>query len=64
ALAVESAVSAGDLVVFTNTAGYQMDSNESSFHQIPLPRKIAAVRRSSAWTILADEIPSQRKTPR
>ncbi|MER9580754.1 hypothetical protein [Mesorhizobium sp. M0276] len=57
--ALEGGVSPGDLVVFTNTAGYQMDSNESSFHQIPLPRKIAAVRRSSGWKILADETPSQ-----
>lgn len=31
----------GDLLVYANTAGYQMDSNESTFHQIPLPPKIA-----------------------
>ncbi|MDD4352146.1 MAG: hypothetical protein PHU71_04155 [Candidatus Gracilibacteria bacterium] len=29
-----------DLLVYTNTAGYQMDSNESEFHQIPIPEKI------------------------
>lgn len=29
----------GDLFYFHNTAGYQMDSNESPFHRIPLPRK-------------------------
>lgn len=30
-----------DLLVYVNTAGYQMDSNESSFHQLPLPPKFA-----------------------
>jgi diaminopimelate decarboxylase len=31
---------AGDLIVYPNTAGYQMDKNESGFHQLPLPPKI------------------------
>jgi diaminopimelate decarboxylase len=31
----------GDLLVYPNTAGYQMDSNESRFHDLPLPPKIA-----------------------
>lgn len=48
-------ISAGDLVVFVNTAGYQMDSNESAFHQIPLPRKLAAVRKSTGWAFHLDE---------
>ncbi|MFD5659765.1 type III PLP-dependent enzyme domain-containing protein [Streptomyces hirsutus] len=30
----------GDLLVYPNTAGYQMDSNESSFHELPLPPKV------------------------
>jgi diaminopimelate decarboxylase len=30
----------GDLLCFVNTAGYQMDSNESEFHGLPLPKKI------------------------
>ncbi|MFG2951045.1 Y4yA family PLP-dependent enzyme [Streptomyces adustus] len=30
----------GDLIVYPNTAGYQMDSNESSFHELPLPPKV------------------------
>ncbi|MFJ6386950.1 Y4yA family PLP-dependent enzyme [Streptomyces sp. NPDC091972] len=30
----------GDLLVYPNTAGYQMDSNESPFHELPLPRKV------------------------
>ncbi|MFC4125707.1 Y4yA family PLP-dependent enzyme [Nocardia rhizosphaerae] len=30
----------GDLLVYPNTAGYQMDSNESTFHELPLPPKV------------------------
>jgi diaminopimelate decarboxylase len=30
----------GDLLVYLNTAGYQMDSNESEFHRLPLPPKV------------------------
>lgn len=30
----------GDLLVYPNTAGYQMDSNESPFHELPLPQKV------------------------
>ncbi|MFI5782768.1 Y4yA family PLP-dependent enzyme [Nocardia sp. NPDC051570] len=30
----------GDLLVYPNTAGYQMDSNESAFHQLPIPPKV------------------------
>jgi diaminopimelate decarboxylase len=29
----------GDFLVYPNTAGYQMDSNESSFHDLPIPPK-------------------------
>lgn len=32
--------SAGDVLAYLNTAGYQMDSNESPFHELPLPRKV------------------------
>jgi diaminopimelate decarboxylase len=35
---------AGDLVVYPNTAGYQMDSNESPFHDLPLPPKVVLER--------------------
>ncbi|ANW19435.1 amino acid decarboxylase [Streptomyces clavuligerus] len=35
---------AGDLLVYPNTAGYQMDSNESSFHDLPLPPKVVVDR--------------------
>ncbi|MFG2874665.1 hypothetical protein ACGFYU_06590 [Streptomyces sp. NPDC048337] len=30
----------GDLLVYPNTAGYQMDSNESPFHDLAIPPKI------------------------
>ncbi|ONM48400.1 diaminopimelate epimerase [Nocardia donostiensis] len=30
----------GDLLVYPNTAGYQMDSNESAFHELPIPPKV------------------------
>ena len=34
----------GDLLVYPNTAGYQMDKNESEFHQIPLPTRVVVSR--------------------
>ncbi|RZE08711.1 amino acid decarboxylase [Streptomyces albidoflavus] len=34
----------GDLLLYPNTAGYQMDSNESSFHDLPLPPKVVVDR--------------------
>ncbi|WP_232852412.1 Y4yA family PLP-dependent enzyme [Nocardia acididurans] len=54
----------GDLLVYPNTAGYQMDSNESAFHQLPVPRKI--VLRDNAdggFAVEFDEVsavPSRR----
>ncbi|MBY5371451.1 hypothetical protein [Rhizobium leguminosarum] len=45
----------GNAVVFVNTAGYQMDSNESEFHQRRLPRKVAAVSHGGRWTAILDE---------
>lgn len=47
---------AGDLIVFINTAGYQMDSNESEFHEHPLPKKIAAIQTRLGWQPIRDEI--------
>ncbi|WP_067533783.1 diaminopimelate epimerase [Nocardia crassostreae] len=29
-----------DLLIYPNTAGYQQDSNESSFHELPIPPKV------------------------
>jgi diaminopimelate decarboxylase len=47
---------AGDLIVFINTAGYQMDSNESGFHEHPLPKKVAAIQTRQGWQAIHDEI--------
>ncbi|AVH60443.1 MULTISPECIES: amino acid decarboxylase [Streptomyces] len=44
----------GDLLVYPNTAGYQMDSNESSFHDLPLPPKVVVDhtdRRRPRWRL-------------
>lgn len=41
-----------DFVVYINTAGYQMDSNESGFHDRPLPHKVALT--------ITDDIPQWR----
>lgn len=40
---------AGDILVYVNTAGYQMDTNESEFHLIPIPEKIAAYQSHGQW---------------
>lgn len=51
AITPPNGICAGDLVIFANTAGYQMDSNESNFHQLPLPRKMAVTRDAPRWLI-------------
>lgn len=47
----------GDYIIYMNTAGYQMDKNESKFHQLPLPPKV--VLKSNAqgllWSIENDQ---------
>ncbi|WP_069165582.1 alanine racemase [Nocardia altamirensis] len=35
----------GDLLLYPNTAGYQMDKNESEFHQLPLPPKVVVTHQ-------------------
>ncbi|MFE5540337.1 Y4yA family PLP-dependent enzyme [Streptomyces sp. NPDC056519] len=37
----------GDLLVYPNTAGYQMDSNESPFHDLAIPPKVVIDRADS-----------------
>jgi diaminopimelate decarboxylase len=49
----------GDLLVYPNTAGYQMDSNESPFHELPLPPKIVVERRAGTPRWRFDEHPGQ-----
>ena len=45
----------GDKLVYFNTAGYQMDSNESSFHKIPIPIKYV-VTQNSDYVLIEDEM--------
>ncbi len=40
----------GDLLVYPNTAGYQMDSNESDFQNHPIPPKIV-LRPDLRWSL-------------
>ncbi|MFE3170294.1 alanine racemase [Amycolatopsis sp. NPDC059090] len=39
----------GDLLVYPNTAGYQMDKNETRFHGLPLPARV--VVDGAGWRI-------------
>ncbi|WP_031468966.1 alanine racemase [Sciscionella sediminilitoris] len=43
----------GDLLVYPNTAGYQMDKNETEFHQLPLPARIvvSTENEQTRWRI-------------
>ncbi|MFK4259888.1 type III PLP-dependent enzyme domain-containing protein, partial [Agrobacterium tumefaciens] len=52
-IAFEAQPRYGDLILYPNTAGYQMDKNESSFHQLPLPPKIVVSRQDNqfVWRI-------------
>jgi len=36
----------GDLIIYPNTAGYQMDKNETEFHQLALPPKIVVTQHN------------------
>ncbi|WP_432257318.1 Y4yA family PLP-dependent enzyme [Cupriavidus sp. TMH.W2] len=40
----------GDMIVYPNTAGYQMDKNESEFHQLALPPKIVVSQPDGRFT--------------
>jgi diaminopimelate decarboxylase len=48
----------GDLLVYPNTAGYQMDSNESRFHELPIPPKITMSSSGSSVRWWFDRHPS------
>ncbi|HEX8932722.1 MAG TPA: Y4yA family PLP-dependent enzyme, partial [Pseudonocardiaceae bacterium] len=47
----------GDLLVYPNTAGYQMDKNETEFHQIPLPVRVVLSYTESRFQWRLDEWP-------
>lgn len=44
----------GDLLIYYNTAGYQMDSNESEFHKIPLVKKYVVKKIKDRYVIEED----------
>ena len=47
----------GDLLIYYNTAGYQMDSNESNFHKIPLIEKTVVKRNNNnSYEIKEDKL--------
>jgi diaminopimelate decarboxylase len=47
----------GDLLVYPNTAGYQMDKNETKFHQLPLPARVVVSRDGGRFHWRLDERP-------
>lgn len=44
----------GDVIVYLNTAGYQMDSNESTFHKIPVLEKYIVYEENNELKIMHD----------
>lgn len=44
----------GDLLIYANTAGYQMDSNESNFEMLDIPTKMVAVKDKGSWILEKD----------
>jgi diaminopimelate decarboxylase len=47
----------GDLLIYPNTAGYQMDKNETEFHQLPLPARVVVSDNGSRFQWRLDEQP-------
>ena len=45
----------GDLLIYYNTAGYQMDSNESTFHKIPLVPKYIVEKNKGKYEVKKDD---------
>ena len=44
-----------DYLLYFNTAGYQMDSNESTFHKIPLVKKVVVYKENEKIIIKGDD---------
>lgn len=55
-IAFDRRVEVGDILVYANTAGYQMDSNESPFHELPLPRKVVVTENRNALRWRLDDV--------
>ncbi len=48
-------VQVGDVCMYLNTAGYQMDSNESTFHEAPIPKKVVVEIKTQGFEWYLDE---------
>lgn len=46
---------AGDLLVYANTAGYQMDLLENEFHRHPMPRRIAVTYDAAGAPVVSPD---------
>lgn len=53
-LPFQSRPQTGDLIVYANTAGYQMDLLENEFHRVPMPNRIAV--NSDLTTVVLDDL--------
>ncbi|HZZ48060.1 MAG TPA: Y4yA family PLP-dependent enzyme [Pseudonocardia sp.] len=53
---------AGDLLVYPNTAGYQMDKNETEFHQLRLPRRVVLTRHDRGFRWRLDDARQVHRT--
>ncbi|TJW70066.1 MAG: Y4yA family PLP-dependent enzyme, partial [Mesorhizobium sp.] len=47
---------AGDLLVYANTGGYQMDLLENEFHRHPMPSRLCVVRDAHGQPALVPDI--------
>ncbi len=45
----------GDMIIYPNTAGYQMDKNETEFHQLTLPPKIVVSQQDGRFVWRIDQ---------
>jgi diaminopimelate decarboxylase len=62
-LALPRPVEPGDVLLYPNTAGYQMDSNESPFHELPLPRKVVATLDGERMHWRLDDVADSSPNP-
>lgn len=46
---------AGDLLVYANTAGYQMDLLENEFHRHPMPRRVAVIYDATGAPVVSPD---------
>ena len=54
----------GDYLIYYNTAGYQMDSNESNFHKLPLVEKYIVKKSGKKYEVRKDYLYDSKKNNR